>query len=447
MINKDYKDPFTYSLARDKSKPYRQRWLALVGGLAVLGAVTASVQHHPNSSPLPEVTLHKTLALPVIVEPVETATISTSQPQWREYNLRIGKGDTLASLLQRQQIARPVQAQIFALAESIKVLRQLKIGDLLNFRQSLAGELEEISYKVSETTTLYIRRSGTDFSADFFVDPPQRRVLHATGTVKDSLYLAGQSAGLSDNLIMELVGIFGWDVDFALDVRAGDRFSLVYEGLYRDGEQIGTGNILAAEYVNQGRSVKAIRFELEGGQADFFSPDGKRLRKAFLRSPLNFSRISSGFSLRRKHPILHKFRAHKGVDYAARSGTPVWSTGEGKIAYRATKGGYGKVVEVNHGKRYSTLYAHLSDFVRGQSIGKRVRQGEVIGFVGSTGLATGPHLHYEFRVNGVHRNPLTVRLPTAEPLPKQHQEKFQQQAKPLLAQLDVLLRSQLALME
>ena len=243
---------------------------------------------------------------------------------------------------------------------------------------------------------------------------------------------------------MELAGIFGWDIDFVLDIRQGDQFTVLYEELYLDGENIGNGDILAAEFVNQGKKYQAIRYTDKGGKTDYYSLDGKSMRKAFLRSPVEFSRISSGFSLGRKHPILNKIRAHKGVDYAASRGTPIKATSNGKIVHQGNKGGYGKTIIIQHGTKYSTLYAHMSNYRKCLKQGSRVKQGQIIGYIGSSGLATGPHLHYEFRVNGVHRDPLRVKLPGAEPLDKQYIDDFMTKAESLVAQLDLVRGVQVA---
>jgi murein DD-endopeptidase MepM/ murein hydrolase activator NlpD len=306
------------------------------------------------------------------------------------------------------------------------------------------GKLLRLVYQVDKLSTLEISRNGDEFKTSTTHRTPERRVTNTTGTIDSSLFLSAQQAGLSDNLTMELAGIFGWDIDFVLDIRKGDQFTVLYEELYLDGENVGNGEILAAEFVNQGRKYQAIRYTDNGGKTDYYSLDGKSMRKAFLRTPVEFSRISSRFSLGRKHPILNKIRAHKGVDYAAARGTPVKSTSNGKIVHRGKKGGYGKTIIIKHGTKYSTLYAHLSNYRKGLKQGSRVKQGQVIGYIGSSGLATGPHLHYEFRVNGEHRDPLRVKLPGAEPLDKKYREDFRAKAESLVAQLDLVRGVQVA---
>jgi murein DD-endopeptidase MepM/ murein hydrolase activator NlpD len=237
---------------------------------------------------------------------------------------------------------------------------------------------------------------------------------------------------------MELANIFGWDVDFALEIRSGDRFSLIYEEEYLDGQKYGNGPILAAEFINQGKTFRALRYEDEQGRSSYFSPDGKSMRKAFLRAPVDFRRISSRFTRSRWHPVLGKKRPHRGVDYAAAIGTPIKAAGDGRVIFRGKKGGYGNTVIIKHGSQYTTLYGHLSKFRRKVKNGSRVRQGQTIGYVGKTGLATGPHLHYEFRVNGTHRNPLTVKLPAAAPLKAKYRADFSKKSAPLLARLDLI---------
>ena len=229
-----------------------------------------------------------------------------------------------------------------------------------------------------------------------------------------------------------------------MDIRKGDQFTILYEDQYVDGEFIGHGNILAAEFINNGRRYQAVRYTDSGGKTDYYSLDGMIMRFVFFRTPVELARISSGFNLKRKHPILNKIRAHKGVDYAASRGTPIKSTGNGKIVHRGKKGGYGKTIVIKHGTKYSTLYAHMSNYRKGLKVGSRVKQGQVIGYIGSSGLATGPHLHYEFRVNGVHRNPLRIKLPGAEPLKKKYHEDFNRKADALLAQMDLVRNVQLA---
>jgi murein DD-endopeptidase MepM/ murein hydrolase activator NlpD len=250
------------------------------------------------------------------------------------------------------------------------------------------------------------------------------------------LFEAGVQAGMSDKLTMDLAGIFEWDIDFIQDVREGDEFTVLYEEIWRDGVKLRNGNIIAAEFVNQGKSYRAAKYRDANGRSNYYTPDGHSLRKAFIRAPLNFTRISSNFDPNRRHPILNTIRAHQGVDYAAPVGTPIRAAGDGKVIFRGVQGGYGNVVILQHGGNISTLYGHMSRFANAR-VGTRVAQGEVIGYVGQSGLATGPHLHYEYRVNGVHRNPRTVSLPPADPVPAEFQEDFKTTTATLWRQLDL----------
>jgi murein DD-endopeptidase MepM/ murein hydrolase activator NlpD len=252
------------------------------------------------------------------------------------------------------------------------------------------------------------------------------------------LFVAARAAGLKPETILQLANeIFGWEIDFALDIRPGDRFSLTYEQKYRNDKHIGDGRILAAEFVNDGETHRAIYYTSADDKIrDYFTPDGRSTRRQFLRAPLDFTRVSSNFNLRRRHPILNVIRAHQGVDYAAPTGTVIKAAGDGRVSFIGTRGGYGRVVILEHGGGVSTLYGHMSRFARGLRRGERVKQGETIGHVGSSGAATGPHLHYEYRVNGRHKNPRTVPLPSAAPIPAQYRADFQTKADLLLADLE-----------
>lgn len=266
-------------------------------------------------------------------------------------------------------------------------------------------------------------------------DKVYQRITSVHGTVNSSLSLSGKKAGLSDNLLMQLINIFAWDIDFATNLHYNDQFTVVFEetGI---GNDLKDSQIIAAEFVNQGRILTAIRYQDNEGNINYYSPEGRPMRKAFLSAPVDFVRISSGFDTHRKHPVLNRIRAHKGVDYAARTGTPVKSAGDGEVVFRGRKGGYGQVIIVKHGEHYETLYAHLANFKKGLKPGAQVRQGEVIGYVGQTGLATGPHLHYEFRIDGVHRNPETLHLAQSLPLQAELLADFKSQTQSMLDQLN-----------
>jgi len=297
------------------------------------------------------------------------------------------------------------------------------------------GQLEQLTYAKNPFETLVATRMEDGFDVKLFSKKVDHQISSAAAEIHSSLFEDGLGAGLSEKIILKLADIFAWDIDFALNLQDGDRFSVVYEKLYVDGQEFDTGDILAAEFTNQGKTYTALRFTDNHGHTGYYTPEGNSLRKAFLQNPMDFAKISSHFNLHRKHPILNTIRAHKGVDYSAAVGTPVKTTGDGKIVFRGVRNGYGNVVEIQHGQNYSTLYAHLSRFHSGQKLGGKVSQGEVIGYVGKTGLATGPHLHYEFRIGGQHVNPVTAKLPRNLPMESGLQAKFKSQAQPLLAQL------------
>lgn len=383
-------------------------------------------------------------AQPPVVIPVAAAGPvahpASADATWSTTTVK--NGDNLSIIFGRLGLGAQELHKILALGGETRALKRLYPGEEIHLQTGADGALLVLTYDMDEARTLWIERAPDGFNSRVVEHPLERRVTQASGIINDSLFLASQRAGLGDNLTMELAGIFGWDIDFSLDIRSGDRFSVIYDEVYKNGERLRDGAILAAEFINRDKVYRAVRYTDANGNTQYYSPDGKSLRKAFLRSPVSFTRVSSGFSLGRMHPILNKLRAHKGVDYAAPTGTPVKSTGDGKIVFKGVKGGYGNVVIVQHGSRYSTLYGHLSGFARGIAPGKRISQGQVIGYVGKTGLATGPHLHYEFHVDGVHRNPLTVPFPDAAPLATQQMAAFTQQSLSYLTQLDVLNRMQ-----
>ena len=356
--------------------------------------------------------------------------------------VKVKSGDSLYTIFNSLGLS---QGEMLLVASGEgKQLTRIHPGQSLEFQVSDQGKLESLIYRVDEINSVHFRKTSTGYASEQIINPLDTEVATSQGHIQSSLFLSGQSAGLSDRTIMSLIEIFAWDVDFALDIRRGDQFSVVYEELFKDGAKIRDGKILAAEFVNQGRRIRAVRYTDKEGRSNYFSPDGASMRKAFLRTPVNFSRISSHFNLKRKHPVLNTIRAHKGVDYAAPRGTPIKATGDGKIAHLGRKGGYGKSIIIRHGSTYTTLYGHLNGYAKGLSAGKSVRQGQVIGYVGSTGLATGPHLHYEFRVRGVHRNPLKVELPKAAPIPEQYKQNFVQSTGALVARLDYLSGTQIA---
>ena len=354
------------------------------------------------------------------------------------HRVTVKRGDSLYLIFKRLGLSQGDLALMTASKPLKKKLARIAPGQEIEFYVDAESRLTRLVHRSDMLRSLHVSRAGDTFTFEDIVETPDVSVATATGVIDSSLFEAGQRAGLSDNIIMQMTDIFAWDVDFALDIRVGDRFALIFEEQFKGREKVGEGPIAAAEFMNRGRRIRAVRYIDSTGRSDYFSPDGRSMRKAFLRTPVNFTRISSRFNLKRRHPILHKLRAHRGVDYAAPRGTAVKASGDGKVIFAGRKGGYGRTVIVRHGSVYTTLYAHLSRFSKGIRSGKRVRQGQTIGYVGSTGLATGPHLHYEFRVRGAHRDPLKVKFPKAAPLEKRYMADFREKADPLLAKLDLL---------
>ena len=369
---------------------------------------------------VPSVDLDQTL----VEQPVSATTLT----------LKVRPGDSLDRLFRRNDLHLADLAELMQLEVAKKHLRLVKPGDEIVVRHS-EGRILQFDKPISLSEALNIEKIDDQFYATLIMRELDLRPARTTGTIDSSLFLAAADAGISDRTIMNLAGIFAWDVDFMLDIREGDQFALIYEEIWQDGERLADGEILAAEFINQGESFRAVRFKDASGRVDYYSPNGRSVRKAFVRAPLSFSRISSNFNPNRRHPKLNTIRAHRGVDYAAPTGTPIKAAGDGKIIHRGRKGGYGNTVILQHGGNITTLYAHLSRFAKARN-GSRVRQGQVIGYVGATGLATGPHLHYEYRRSGVHMNPRTVKLPDAEPINPDYLADFKKSSEILLRQLE-----------
>jgi murein DD-endopeptidase MepM/ murein hydrolase activator NlpD len=298
-----------------------------------------------------------------------------------------------------------------------------------------------VYYEVDAQRRLHLFTSeGEGWQAELQQRAVHSRQVRTSGVVQDSLFAAAVQAGIDERTTMNLIDIFGWDVDFARDLRSGDTFSVLYEEYFDDQGRMRSSKILAAEFVNQGEVYRAVRYELANGNVEYFTPEGRSMRKTYLKSPVKFSRISSRFSRSRKHPVLGYNRAHRGVDYASASGTPIRAIGDGRVAYAGRKGGYGRFVEIRHtNSAHSTAYAHLRSYGRGIKRNKRVKQGQIIGYVGMTGVATGPHLHFEFRVRGRAVNPLAVKRSPARPVPKKESAQFRQVASNMLDRLSTPL--------
>ena len=344
-------------------------------------------------------------------------------------------GDNLSKVFARVGLSDRDMFELIHANKAAKGLAQLYPGNQFEFSVNSDGKLVSLIHRENELLSQSFTRVEDGFEHQRMEKKPEVHLAVRSGSIRTSLFEAAKDAYMDESLIMELATIFGWDIDFAMDIREHDSFSLIFEEEFLEGKKIGNGAILAAEFTNRKKTYTAVRYVDSKGNAQYYAPNGDTMRKEFLRTPLEFAYISSHFNLRRKHPILNRIRAHKGTDYAAARGTPIKAAGDGKVIYASVKGGYGKTIIIQHGQKYRTLYAHLNGYRKGIRVGKRVKQGQTIGYVGSTGLATGPHLHYEFHVNGVVRNPLTVKLPKAKAIPKTEKDRFLVQTQPLLTQL------------
>jgi len=349
---------------------------------------------------------------------------------------RLRSGDHAVAALQRLGFSKAESHRMVQTANAIYHLKNVRVGQV--FKRVDSAEGIDFFYNIDARQRLHLHQDkgqhGWQASAEKRNIFTRQRI--ASGTIKGSLFASAEHAGMDQRTTMNLVDIFAWDIDFARDMRSGDTFKVIYEERFDDEGKPLVSQILAARFVNQGKQFQAVRYEQMDGRVDYFTPDGKSMRKAYLKAPVKFSRISSRFTLRRKHPILGYTRAHRGVDYAAPRGTPVHAIGDGYIAFKGWKHGYGRFILIRHNNRqHSTAYAHMSRFARGIRRGIHVRQGQVIGYVGMSGLATGPHLHFEFRMRGRAVNPLTVKRPPARPVAKAERDRFMQQTAPLLGQL------------
>lgn len=324
-------------------------------------------------------------------------------------------------------------------------LAEIHPGHTFTFKVNGNNEIIKLTYSPGPLETLAFERAGDGFIGREVQREPDIQTAYKHARIDQSLFIASQRAGLNDSLTMRLAQIFQWDIDFVLDIRKGDEFYVLFEERYLDEEFIGYGEILAAEFVNQKYNYRAVRYEDEGGRGGYFNPEGRNMRKAFLRAPVEFSRISSNFNLRRKHPLYKRTMPHRGIDYAAPTGTPILAAGDGRIQSASKSNSNGNYVVVQHGEEFTTKYLHLSRFARGVRKGTRVEQGQIIGYVGSTGWATGPHLHYEFLVNGVHKNPRTVKLPDAQSIAGTEIPRFTDSTTQYFSLLDDFKQQQLAL--
>ena len=396
----------------------------------------------PNEETVTATLASEPIAISIESKPVQIDDQNTKL-QWRTE--KVGNGDNLSTLYQRANLSAVDVYQISSSPKG-KSLSNLYPGESLRFGTDESNELREVHYAKSLLETHVFTRQGTRYTAEKRLREPEILLAYREGVIQDSLYLSGKRANLPDKLIMEMANIFGWDIDFVFDIRPGDSFSLLYEERFIDGEKLSVGKIIAGSFTNRKKTLNAVRYTDSTGTSDYFTPEGLSMRKTFLRTPLDIFRISSGFNLRRKHPIHKKIMAHRGVDYAAPRGTPVYAAGAGKVIEAGYSKANGNYVFLQHGQTYVTKYLHLNK--KKVRKGQAVKQKQLIGTVGSTGYSTGPHLHYEFLVNGVHRNPRTVKLPQAKPIVTSEKIAFQAAIAPILVELaQYQQRTQLALKE
>ncbi len=421
-----------------RSGGWRLRWLAIAGAAPLLGVMAAFGTVEDVSEPVPFRMVVESLALPAAARNEANGVYFLED--------RLYGDDTLAALLGRIGANMSDTENILRSRQAARLFRHLSPRSTVQASVGEDGKLQSLWFIAGRDTLYAIDRIGDGFSASELPAEITRRIEARSGEVRSSLFGATDAAGIPDNVASQISDIFAGDIDFHRDLRRGDRFTVVFEMDYHGGRAIRSGRVLAAEFTNRKKTYRAVWFEDSIGRGGYYTPEGMNLRKAFLRSPLEYSRIASGFGIRR-HPILQQWLAHKGIDYAAPAGTRVKATGDGRVEFAGRKSNYGLLVELRHNGGYSTYYAHLSRFARGVRPGARIAQGDIVGYVGQTGWATGPHLHYEFHVNNQNRNPLTMAFPAANPVPAQQLAEFRRAAEPLAARLDLLNNGTLALLE
>ncbi|RJG02233.1 M23 family metallopeptidase [Noviherbaspirillum sedimenti] len=412
---------------------------ALVLAVCAFGAAGVAPMA-PDAADLPVKTVALELALPDLQSQIAA---HQEAPEYYVREEKVRAGDSLATLLKRLGVDDAAAAEFIKTDHAAYQVLQLKPGKQVQAQTDTDGQLQWLRTTLGNgrdaASNLMIQRAGDGFTAKQTPAALEKRVEMRSGEIRSSLFAATDLALIPDNVATQIVDMFSTDIDFASDLRRGDHFNVVYETFWQGGEYIRAGRVLAAEFVNGGRPYQAVWFDEPGSSqgGGYFGFDGKSLKKAFLKSPLEFSRISSGFSMR-KHPISGKWKAHKGVDFAAVTGTPIRAAADGVVQYVGAQGGYGNVVEIKHWGNYSTAYAHMSRFASGIRKGMKINQGELIGYVGSTGWSTGPHLHYEFRVSNVARDPMAVDMPTTQPLAGANLQRFRSVASDMLHRFALL---------
>ncbi len=416
----------------------RLRWFVALSALPLLGVVTAFGLVPQSDFDLTS----SSVAIEDISLPKITVDAASADSYWRSE--RVQRGDTVDELLRRLSIEDTSASDYLRKSADAASFRKLSAGTEIQAETTATGALIALRYLDGDSTQILFEMHGGVLQSKVLPAQLETRLFVRTGEIKTNLYAATDEADLPDAAANQISELFSGDIDFHHDLRKGDKFTVVYEMTYNNGALLHTGRIQAAEFVNQGHTYRALYFQKDAQHGDYYTPEGKSVHKAFLRSPIAFSRVSSSFSLSRFHPILNKWRSHKGTDFAAPMGTKVKVTADGIVSVVGKQGGYGNVIMVNHQGHYTTVYGHLSHFALGVHKGQHVAQGDVIGYVGMSGLATGPHLHYEFRVNGRQVDALRIALPDAKPIDSSYLAAFQPVAKDLVARLDMLRNTNLA---
>lgn len=414
------------------------RWITILSSLPLFGMVTA-FGIVPDSPPhgMSGKKIIRSLHLPE-----KFAASDPDMTFWRQESIR--RGDTVAAVLARLAVNQEDKNNFLDATRGNGAMGHLKPGEIIHAETRSDGELVALRYFYGNGEQFQAEKINGEFELSEQSGKSDTHIQVGSGVINTSLFAAVDKAEIPSTIASQIIDIFSSSIDFHRDVQKGDRFTVVYKSIRDESGRNRAGRVLAVEFFNKGKSWQAVYFQASGEKGEYYTPEGESLRKPFLMAPLKFSRISSGFSNGRFHPILKKWRAHRGVDYAAPTGVPVMATADGTVEYKGWQNGYGNLVVLKHNAQYSSAYGHLSSFDRGLQKGKQIRQGDIIGFVGSTGMATGPHLHYELRVNGVQRDPARIVMPAAQPISKKHYAVFHKQSKELLSQLDLLRNSSFA---
>ena len=414
------------------------RWVTILSSLPLFGMVTA-FGIVPDSLP------HEVSGKKIIRSLHLPEKIATSDPDmtfWRQESIR--RGDTIAAILARLEVSQEDRNNFLDVTRGNEAISHLKPGEAIHIETSLNGRLMALRYFYGDGERFLAEKINGEFELNEQSGKSDTHIRIGSGVINTSLFAAVDKAEMPSTIASQIIDIFSSSIDFHRDVQKGDRFTVVYESTQDESGRNQAGRVLAVEFYSKGKSRKAVYFQASGEKGGYFTPDGENLRKPFLMAPLKFCRISSGFSSGRFHPVLKKWRAHKGVDYAAPTGAPVMATADGTVEYKGWQKGYGNLIVLKHNAQYSSAYGHLSRFDGKLQKGRQIKQGDIIGFVGSTGMATGPHLHYELRVNGVQRDPTRIIMPAAQSVSKKHYAVFHKQSKELLSQLDLLRNASVA---